>query len=182
MYHGLINKIATIVALTSVVTSLNSNISTDLTTYEEPDVISMLKEEVRFTQHWDEGCSDHTIQLTQYEAYLIMSIASSEALNQGELGMLYVMETIINRVNSPLFPNSVYEVIAQPGQFSSFTTGAYLNAKITPEVHMALAKLESNNGLDSNLVAFERKGSGSLLGFFDFYMEYKDHVFYTSNS
>lgn len=144
----------------------------------EPDVVEMLKEEVRYTQHWDEGCSDHTIQLTQYEAYLLMAIASTEGLNQGEFGMLLIMETIINRVNSPYFPGTVYDVVSQPGQFASFTSGAYLHAKITPEVHTALARLEANNNLDTNPVAFERKDCGSLLDFFDFYMEYKDHVFY----
>ena len=176
MFQGLLNKAVTAIALASMVTCLNSNISTNSTKYE--DIISMLKDEVRYTQHWDEGCSDHTIQLTQYEAYLLMAIASTEGLNQGEFGMLLIMETIINRVNSPYFPGTVYDVVSQPGQFASFTSGAYLHAKITPEVHTALARLESNNNLDTNPVAFERKDCGSLLDFFDFYMEYKDHVFY----
>lgn len=144
----------------------------------EPDVVEMLKEEVRYTQHWDEGCEDHTIQLTQYEAYLLMSVASTEALNQGRQGMLMVMQTIINRVRSPKFPNTIYSVLSQSGQFTSFQNGAYLKADITPEVHMALAELEMNNKHDDNLIAFERSGSSSLLLYFDFYKVYKDHVFY----
>lgn len=181
MFQELITKAVSIIALTTVIGSLNSNISIPTTEYEnseESDVIAMLKDEVRYTQHWDEGCEDHTIQLTQYEAYLLMSVASAEALDQGTSGMLKVMMTIVNRQRSPEFPNTIYGVISQKGQFTSFSTGAYLTADISPEVHLALAELEMNKNHDDNLIAFESVKNNSLLVFFDYYETFKDHVFY----
>ena len=191
MFTKLLTKALSVIVFTSLTGNcLNSDFSTLKTTYEykqpeiiettpiEPDVITLLKDEIRYTQNWNDRGEDTTIQVTQYEAYLLMSIASVEALNQGREGMLKVMQTIINRVNSPEFPNTIYDVVSQPGQFSSFTSGAYLKAEITPEVHMALAELEMNKNHDDNLIAFESSSSGSLLLFFDFYETYKDHVFY----
>lgn len=176
-----IKAFSVIVLITMTTGSLNSDVPKNTTEYSESaDIIELLKEEVRYTKNFDDSGEDNTIQLTQYEAYLLMQIASTEALNQGELGMLMVMETIINRVNNPLFPNSIYEVISQPGQFTSFTSGEYLNAKITSEVHTALARLEANKDHDSSLIAFERADSSNLLLFFDYYKTYKDHVFYKS--
>lgn len=37
----------------------------------------------------------------------------------------YVVEVVMNRVNSPLFPNTIYGVLTQPNQFSG--SGAYVN-------------------------------------------------------
>ena len=176
-----IKALSVIVLITMTTGSLNSDVPTNTTEYNESaEIIELLKEEVRYTNNFDDSGEDNTIKLTQYEAWLIMQIASAEALNQGEIGMLMVMETIINRINNPLFPNTVYGVISQPGQFSSFASGTYLNAQITPEVHTALAKLESNKDHDSSVIAFERADSSNLLLFFDYYKTYKDHVFYKS--
>lgn len=183
MFKKLLVETLTAIVFTSLTGNcLNPNISIPTTEYEEaieePDLIELLKEKVRYTQNWDDCGEDTTIQVTQYEAYLLMSIASVEALNQGKEGMLKVMQTIMNRVNSPKFPNTIYDVVSQPGQFTSFTSGAYLNAEITPEVHLALAELEMNRNHDDNLIAFESSKRGSLLLFFDFYETYKDHTFY----
>lgn len=40
-----------------------------------------------------------------------------EARNQSELGKRLVIDTVLNRVESPDFPNSVKEVLSQPGQY-----------------------------------------------------------------
>lgn len=197
MFQKFINKAIDVIVLTSMTgMCLNSEIPTTQTEYEkEPieiidtvsikptvkksDPVKLIKEEITYTKNWDEGCEDNTIQLTQYDAYLLMSIASAEALNQGKQGMLMIMQTIMNRVNSPDFPNSVYEVVAQPGQFSTFTSGAYKKAKLTAEVHLALAELEMNTCPDEKLIAFESVDNGNvLLTWFEFYKKYKNHVFY----
>ena len=44
---------------------------------------------------------------------------------------------------------------------------------------MALAELEKNTCPDENLIAFETVDNGNvLLTWFDFYKQYKNHVFY----
>ncbi len=115
------------------------------------------------------------IEVTYAEAQELMEIASAEALNQGEDGMLLVMSVIINRVNSSEYPNTIHGVIHQSHQF--YTKGMK-SAEITPEVHMALARLEMGN-LYPELVAFERKDNNALDVYYSEAFTHGDHTFYT---
>lgn len=145
-----------------------------------PSVIDLLKEEIHETRHWDENCSDNTIQVTQEDAVRLMKIAVSEGGNQGVSGQLLIMQTVWNRVNSDLFPDSIQSVIEQPHQFSSVDDGRYQSAEPSWESHIALAEFEKNLSHDENLIGFETVDNGeSLLSYFDFYETYKDHNFYT---
>jgi len=116
-----------------------------------------------------------TIEITYEEAQELMEIASAEALNQGEDGMLLVMSVIMNRVSSSEYPNTIHEVIHQSHQF--YTKGMK-SAEITPEVHMALARLEMGN-LYPELVAFERKDNNALDMYYSEAFTLGDHTFYT---
>lgn len=116
-----------------------------------------------------------TIEVTYAEAQELMEIASAEALNQGEDGMLLVMSVIINRVSSSEYPNTIHEVIHQSHQF--YTKGMK-SAQITPEVHMALARLEMGN-VYPELVAFERKDNNALDVYYSEAFTRGDHTFYT---
>ena len=55
------------------------------------------------------------IEMNIDEAQELLKIAYAEAGNQGEDGQWLVMSVIINRVNSSEFPNTIHEVIYQPG-------------------------------------------------------------------
>ena len=116
-----------------------------------------------------------TIEVTYAEAQELMEIASAEALNQGEDGMLLVMSVIMNRVSSSEYPNTIHEVIHQSHQF--YTKGMK-SAEITPEVHMALARLEMGN-VYPELVAFERKDNNALDVYYSEAFTHGDHTFYT---
>ena len=48
---------------------------------------------------------------------MIGKVVNHEALNQSEMGQRLVIDTILNRVESDKFPNTVQEVINQPGQY-----------------------------------------------------------------
>ena len=48
---------------------------------------------------------------------LIGKVVQHEAGNQSDLGKRLVCDTILNRVESEKFPNTVYDVINQPGQY-----------------------------------------------------------------
>jgi N-acetylmuramoyl-L-alanine amidase len=48
---------------------------------------------------------------------LIARLVNGESLNQTLEGKIAVANTVINRVHSPLFPNTVRDVIYAPGQF-----------------------------------------------------------------
>ena len=55
------------------------------------------------------------------EIVLIGKVVHHEAGNQSELGKRLVADTILNRVESDKFPNTVAEVINQPGQYCNPT-------------------------------------------------------------
>ena len=51
------------------------------------------------------------------EMVMIGKVVQHEAGNQSELGKRLVIDTIMNRVESPEFPNTVKEVLGQKGQY-----------------------------------------------------------------
>ena len=145
-----------------------------------PDPVSEIKKEIHETKHWDEDCSDHTIQITQAEAEMLMKIAYAEAGGEGIYGQLRVMQVVYNRTKTEGFPDDIDGVIHQKSQFTSVTNGHYDNAEPTWETHMALALFEENNIHDDNLIGFETADNGqSLLSYFNYYDQLGNHVFYT---
>ena len=60
----------------------------------------------------------------------IAKVTQHEAGNQSELGQRLVIDTVLNRVESEEFPNTVTEVLRQPGQ--------YCNPRIDPPDHLYL--------------------------------------------
>ena len=51
---------------------------------------------------------------------MLARCVQAEAGNQGLMGKQLVVDVILNRVDSPRFPNNVASVISQPGQFSVY--------------------------------------------------------------
>lgn len=56
-------------------------------------------------------------EYTPSDVVLIGKIVEHEAPHESELGKRLVIDTILNRVESDRFPNTVYDVINQPGQY-----------------------------------------------------------------
>lgn len=54
---------------------------------------------------------------------LIALVTMAEAEGESELGKRLVIDTILNRVDNPKWPNTVHEVIYQKGQFTSMWNG-----------------------------------------------------------
>lgn len=63
------------------------------------------------------------IDLTEEEIELIALIIMAEAEGESEEGQRLVIDTILNRVESEYFPDTVSEVIYQPSQFSCVWNG-----------------------------------------------------------
>ncbi len=59
---------------------------------------------------------------------LLAAIIWCEAGNQPYDGMVAVGEVVMNRVASPSFPNTIAEVLEQPGQFTPYASGTLQNA------------------------------------------------------
>ena len=56
---------------------------------------------------------------------LLAQLVEAEAGNQDFTGKCLVVDCVLNRVESPDFPNSIPEVIYQDGQFSVIKNGAF---------------------------------------------------------
>lgn len=122
--------------------------------------------------------SRQTIGMTQKEADLLLRLAQAEAGNQGSDGMWLVMSVVINRVNDEDFPDSIFDVIYEPHQFATVTSGAIDNIEVSYESHEALARIESGD-VQPMIIGFETKDSNALDKYFLEAFTYKDHKFYT---
>ena len=56
----------------------------------------------------------------EYEIALMAKVVRAEAGNQNAVGKRLIADVIMNRVDSPLFPNTVEEVIKQKNQFAIY--------------------------------------------------------------
>lgn len=61
--------------------------------------------------------------LSDKDVELIALVTMAEAEGECEEGQRLVIDTILNRVDSEYFPDTVYDVIYQPNQFSSMWNG-----------------------------------------------------------
>lgn len=61
-----------------------------------------------------------TQSLSQEEQLLLQQIALAEAESEGVGGMCFVMQVVLNRVESDEFPDTIYEVISEEGQFAAY--------------------------------------------------------------
>ena len=89
----------------------------------------------------EEEIHDTCLVLTVEDAEILMKIAVLEDYTDAT-SQAYVMSIIMNRVESPDCPNTVKEVVEQPGQFMKLTDKRYLNAKPDVNSHLALAMIE----------------------------------------
>lgn len=76
--------------------------------------------------------------LTEAEKVALQKVALAEAKVDGVKGMALVMKVILNRLDSPKFPNDVMSIIKQKNQFSTYYNGNYNKAKICDESLEAL--------------------------------------------
>lgn len=73
-------------------------------------------------RHMSSNGTENAI-LSENDRYLLALIAMAEAEGESELGKRLVIDTVLNRVDSCEFPNTIYEVIYQKNQFSSISDG-----------------------------------------------------------
>lgn len=82
------------------------------------------------------------VEVSEEDARLLLCVSREEGGPTLE-GQLWALRTILNRVDSDKFPNTVYDVITGDGQFEVYETGKYLTADVNSNTHLALAKIEA---------------------------------------
>jgi N-acetylmuramoyl-L-alanine amidase len=95
--------------------------------------------------------------LTEDEIRLIARMTMAEAEGESEYGKRLVIDTILNRVDSSEFPNTVNGVIYQKGQFSPVTNGRLDRCYVRDDIYnLVLEELESRT--NSEVLFFNMGG------------------------
>lgn len=91
--------------------------------------------------------------LSREEIELIALVTMAEAEAEPVEGQRLVIDTILNRVDSPYFPNTVYDVVYQPHQFTSMTNGRVDRCYIRDDL-VDLVREELDDRYNSEVVFF----------------------------
>lgn len=107
-------------------------------------------------------------QVMTQETELLASIIFCEAGNQSFEGQVAVGAVVLNRMNSAQFPDTMEEVIYQPGQFGPVSTGWLDRVRSTSgytdsAMRAAQAAMSGENPIGSCLY-FDQGGSGRQIG------------------
>lgn len=87
------------------------------------------------------------------EIELIALVTMAEAEGECEYGQRLVIDTILNRVDDPHFPDTVHEVVYQKNQFSSMWNGRVDRCYVKEEL-VDLVKEELRNRTNYDVVFF----------------------------
>ena len=100
--------------------------------------------------------------ISEEEIELLALITMAEAEGECEEGQRLVIDTVLNRVDSPYFPNTITEVINQPGQFSPMSNGRIERCYVRDDIYqLVLEELSSRTNTE---VVFFRSGHFSEYG------------------
>jgi len=92
--------------------------------------------------------------ITNQDRQLFYKTVEAEVTGAGYESKLRVANVILNRVNSPKFPNTVGKVIKQKSQFSCIADGRMKKAKPTDSTKQAVDDALEGRWIISNRVLF----------------------------
>lgn len=93
-------------------------------------------------------------QYSDWEIDLIALVTMAEAEGEPEEGQRLVIDTILNRKDQKYFPDSIYEVVYQPCQFSSMWNGRVNRCFVKNDIRkLVIEEIESRT---NNKVVFFR--------------------------
>ena len=107
------------------------------------------------------------------DLYILAKIISSEAGSSwlSDEWKMCVGEVVLNRVASPEFPNSVYDVVTQRGQYAGVNSNYFQRLKPSERcVLLAKRLLEGERIMNAPAVVFQanfRQGSGTHTSYYD---------------
>lgn len=101
-------------------------------------------------------------RLSEEDIELLALITMAEAEGECEEGKRLVIDVVLNRMDSERFPDTVYEVIYQPGQFSPTWNGRLKRCEVREEIcRLVREELESRT---NDKVVFFTGGGYSAYG------------------
>ena len=116
---------------------------------EEPTVVEPIVEETPAV----------SAMATDAEIELLALVTMAEAEGEPVEGKRLVIDTVLNRVDSPRWPNTITEVIYQPNQFVAMSNGRAERCQVTDEVRQ-LVREELLSRTNTEVVYFTAGGYG----------------------
>lgn len=142
------------------------NTSTTITTMdlnfddqEAVDCISLTSNDIYLEHTNDNETDEYEVDnleldiLTEYEIDLISRVVMAEAEGEPLDGKIYVIDTILNRVDSPYFPDTIHDVIYQAHQFSSMWNGRFDRCDSNNDLNDLIIK-ECTDRINNDIVFF----------------------------
>lgn len=127
------------------------------------DVAAMQEESIPIAvEETEESITEVIPEMSREDVELIALVTMAEAEGECEEGKRLVIDTVLNRVDSDYFPDTVYEVIYQPNQFSSMWNGRVDRCEVREDIcELVYEELESRTNYD---VVFFTAGEYSAYG------------------
>lgn len=114
-------------------------------------------------------------EVSQSDLDLLAAIVYAEAGDQDFTGQRLVADVVLNRVQSPTWPNTIAEVIYQPHQFSPVTDGGLDRAwgHVSESCYEAARLALSGDRIDTEIIYFSMYGCANGV----FAYQHGDHFF-----
>lgn len=110
------------------------------------------KEEIEVSESTEED-PEPVISTTKADIELLALVTMAEAEGESEYGKRLVIDTILNRVDHPLFPNTISGVIYEPSQFSSMWNGRVDKCYVRADIYK-LVEQELKNRQNYDVIFF----------------------------
>lgn len=95
--------------------------------------------------------------ISEEDIALLALLTMAEAEGEPEEGKRLVIDTVLNRVDSPYFPDTINEVIYQPNQFTSMWNGRADRCEVREDIcQLVCEELESRT--DTEVIFFTSVG------------------------
>ena len=123
---------------------------------EEPVQEPTLEDTALYLQYKKMGYSDEDF----YDDLEILALVTyAEAGNQSELGKRLVIDTVLNRIDSPVWrdDDTILEVVTHPGQFEAYSNGSYARYELDEEI-VRLVEEELFNRTNYQVIFFKTNG------------------------
>lgn len=128
--------------------------------------------------------------LSSNELLLVAQLMTSEAVGEGLNGLAAVAEVVKNRLDSPLFPDSVYDVIYQENEsgIKQFSDNSRIRTMVPSQSTLEIAGMVFSGQLkvldNPDVLFYRRPAEGCEYddwGTYPFYTRINHHSFYTTD-
>ena len=126
---------------------------TTLTHVETTSAVTTTIEHTTTQPSISKKVSKTTMNLTEEEIRLIALVTMAEAEGEPELGKRLVIDTILNRVDSKHFPNTVKGVVYQSNQFSSVWNGRIDRCYVRDDIYQLVVE-EAESRANQHVIFF----------------------------